>query len=90
MDEPTSSLTLSETERLMQVVADLRASGVSVVYISHRLDEVEGLADRVVVLRDGRNAGEFSHGEISKDRMVQLMVGRDLKAFYAEPGGHAG
>ena len=85
MDEPTSSLTLSETERLMQVVADLRANGVSVVYISHRLDEVERLADRVVVLRDGRNAGELRRGEISRDRMVQLMVGRDLKAFFAEP-----
>ena len=82
MDEPTSSLTLTETERLMQVVADLRANGVSVVYISHRLDEVGRLADRVVVLRDGRNAGELRRGEISKDRMVQLMVGRDLKAFF--------
>ena len=85
MDEPTSSLTLSETDRLMQVVADLRANGVSVVYISHRLDEVERLADRVVVLRDGRNAGELRRGEISKHRMVQLMVGRDLKAFFTEP-----
>ena len=84
MDEPTSSLTLSETERLMHVVKDLRASGVSVVYISHRLDEVEYLADRVVVLRDGRNAGEMQHDGISRDRMVQLMVGRDLKTFYAE------
>ncbi len=90
MDEPTSSLTLSETERLMQVVADLRANGVSVVYISHRLDEVERLADRVVVLRDGRNAGELRRGEISKDRMVQLMVGRDLKAFFAEPAATRG
>ena len=85
MDEPTSSLTLSETERLMQVVADLRSNGVSIIYISHRLDEVERVADRVVVLRDGRNAGELRRGEISKDRMVQLMVGRDLKAFFTEP-----
>jgi len=83
MDEPTSSLTLGETERLMQVVTDLRASGVSIVYISHRLDEIERLADRVVVLRDGRNAGELTRSEISRDRMVQLMVGRDLKNFYA-------
>src|SRR5215510_13560349 len=83
MDEPTSSLTLGETERLIQVVTDLRASGVSVVYISHRLDEVERLADRVVILRDGKNAGELGRGEITRDRMVQLMVGRDLKTFYA-------
>jgi ribose transport system ATP-binding protein len=83
MDEPTSSLTLSETERLIQVVADLRSNGVSVVYISHRLPEIERLADRVVVLRDGRNAGELRRGDISHNRMVQLMVGRDLKTFYA-------
>jgi ribose transport system ATP-binding protein len=83
MDEPTSSLTLAETERLIQVVKDLRANGVSVVYISHRLQEIERLADRVVVLRDGRNAGELRREEISHDRMVQLMVGRDLKSFYA-------
>src|SRR5262245_48855779 len=84
MDEPTSSLTLSETERLIQVVADLRSNGVCVVYISHRLQEIERLADRVVVLRDGRNAGELHRGGISHNRMVQLMVGRDLKSFYAE------
>jgi ribose transport system ATP-binding protein len=83
MDEPTSSLTLTETERLMQLVAELRAIGVSVVYISHRLDEVRRIADRVVVLRDGRNAGELSRDEISRDRMVQLMVGRNLETFYA-------
>jgi ribose transport system ATP-binding protein len=84
MDEPTSSLTLSETERLIQVVSDLRSNGVSVVYISHRLDEIERLADRVVVLRDGKNAGELQRGENNRDRMVQLMVGRDLNTFYAE------
>jgi ribose transport system ATP-binding protein len=83
MDEPTSSLTLTETERLLQLVKDLRSSGVSVVYISHRLDEVEHVADRVVVLRDGKNAGELSRSEISRDRMVRLMVGRDLENFYA-------
>jgi len=57
MDEPTSSLTLTETGRLIEVVRDLRSEGVSVIYISHRLGEVEALADRVVALRDGRNAG---------------------------------
>ena len=83
MDEPTSSLTITETERLMQLVDELRSGGVSVVYISHRLDEVRRIADRVVVLRDGRNAGELSRSEISHDRMVQLMVGRNLETFYA-------
>jgi len=86
MDEPTSSLTLSETEQLMQVVKDLRAGGVSIIYISHRLSEVQELADRVVVLRDGKNAGILEREEISHDRMVQLMVGRELNRFYASGG----
>ncbi|NOT60115.1 MAG: sugar ABC transporter ATP-binding protein [Acidobacteria bacterium] len=78
MDEPTSSLTLTETTRLIEVVKELRAQGVSVIYISHRMGEVTELADRVVVLRDGANAGKLERGEITHDRMVQLMVGRDL------------
>ncbi len=60
MDEPTSSLTVAETDRLLEVIADLKADGVSVIFISHRLDEVEQCADRVVVLRDGRVVGELA------------------------------
>jgi ribose transport system ATP-binding protein len=83
MDEPTSSLTLSETETLLKITKDLRAHGVSIVYISHRLSEVKEIADRVVALRDGRNAGAIPHEEISHERMVKLMVGRDL--IYRQP-----
>ncbi len=79
MDEPTSSLTLTETTRLLQVVKDLRAGGVSVIYISHRLGEVTEIADRVVVLRDGANAGTLTRDEITHDKMVTLMVGRALQ-----------
>lgn len=82
MDEPTSSLTQKETDRLYEVIADLRASGVSIIYISHRLAEVERCADRVTVLRDGKNAGELAKHEIKHDAIVRLMVGRDLKGFY--------
>ena len=82
MDEPTSSLTQHETEQLYRVIKELRSRGVSVVYISHRLGEVKELADRVVVLRDGRNAGELQRSEIDHERMVRLMVGRDLSQFY--------
>jgi ribose transport system ATP-binding protein len=78
MDEPTSSLSLQETERLFEVVKDLRKSGVSIIYISHRLSEVIELADRVVVLRDGENAGDLERGGITHESMVGLMVGRDL------------
>ena len=90
MDEPTSSLSLQETERLFEVVKDLRSSGVSIIYISHRLSEVIELADLVVVLRDGENAGNLERGGITHDAMVSLMVGRDLSQFYAhthEPPG---
>ncbi len=87
MDEPTSSLTQRETERLFEVIAELRLSGVAVVYISHRLMEVQAVADRVVALRDGRNSGELAREEISHRRMVELMVGRDLKQFFRR--GHA-
>ena len=78
MDEPTSSLTHSETEQLYKVIRDLRATGVSIIYISHRLGEVRTIADRVTVLRDGQNAGELNREEITHDRMVQLMVGREV------------
>jgi ribose transport system ATP-binding protein len=82
MDEPTSSLTQRETETLYRVIDDLKARGVSVLYISHRLAEVKRVADRVTVLRDGRNAGELARADINHDNMVRLMVGRDLKQFY--------
>ena len=82
MDEPTSSLSQRETENLFQVINDLRVSGVSIIYISHRLGEVKELADRVTVLRDGKNAGDLAREEIDHDAMVKLMVGRDLSAFY--------
>src|SRR5262245_44776997 len=82
MDEPTSSLTQRETDRLFDVIRDLKRAGLSVLYISHRLREVEEIADRVVVLRDGRNAGELPRDEISHEAMVRLMVGRELKQFF--------
>ena len=84
MDEPTSSLTLTETKRLLELVRELGGQGVSVVYISHRLGEVDECADRVVVLRDGKNAGELSRGEATHDKLVSLMVGREIKNFYVK------
>ncbi|MFY0681787.1 MAG: sugar ABC transporter ATP-binding protein [Thalassovita sp.] len=78
LDEPTSSLTLSETQRLLDVIADLKAQGVAVLLITHRLSEIEAVGDRVVGLRDGRNAGGLTKDEINRDRMVHLMIGRDV------------
>ena len=90
MDEPTSSLTLAETDRLMQVIADLKAKGVSVIFISHRLNELVRCADRVVVLRDGKVVGELAKHEISHAAMIRMMIGRDLKALYVPPAGPPG
>ena len=87
MDEPTSSLSLTESRLLLKVVDDLRAQGVAIIYISHRLREVEEIADCVVVMRDGANAGSLAREEISHDRMVPMMVGRDIESFYQEPIG---
>lgn len=80
MDEPTSSLSPHEVERLFAVVRDLKQRGVGIVYISHRLGEVAAIADRVVGLRDGCNSGELPAAEASHARMVALMVGRELSA----------
>jgi ribose transport system ATP-binding protein len=82
MDEPTSSLTQKETDCLYEVIDDLKKSNVAIVYISHRLAEVKRLADRVTVLRDGKNAGDLQKNEINHDALIRLMVGRDLKQFY--------
>ena len=90
MDEPTSSLTLTETDRLMEVIAGLRAEGVGVVFISHRLNEVQACADRVVVLRDGHVVGHLAKAEIDHERMIRLMIGRDLKSLYTPPAAPAG
>jgi ribose transport system ATP-binding protein len=88
MDEPTSSLTLTETRRLLEIVKDLKAHNVSIIYISHRMHEVEEIADRAVVLRDGKNAGEIQGTEITHERMVRMMVGRDLKDFFKVAAGN--
>jgi ribose transport system ATP-binding protein len=86
MDEPTSSLTERETRLLFEIIRNLKASGVSVVFISHRLNEVFTIADRVQVLRDGNNAGELSKRELDESSIIQLMVGRELKnIFVKEP-----
>jgi ribose transport system ATP-binding protein len=85
MDEPTSSLTLTETERLLNVINDLRRDGVSIIFISHRLNEVKACVDRVVVLRDGRMVGALDREQVRPEAMIRLMIGRDLKSLYIPP-----
>ncbi|MGB8170830.1 MAG: sugar ABC transporter ATP-binding protein [Chthoniobacteraceae bacterium] len=79
MDEPTAALTAHEVEHLFTIIRDLRARGIGVIYISHRLEEIGRIADRVSVLRDGANVGERPIAEITRMQMIEMMVGRELK-----------
>ena len=82
MDEPTTSLSSRETEKLFDLVRRLRAGGMAIIYISHRMGEVYELADRVSVLRDGTYVGTLTREKISAEALVRMMVGRDLSSFY--------
>jgi ribose transport system ATP-binding protein len=91
MDEPTAALSDRETERLFEVIRKLRADGIAIIYISHRMEEIYALADRISVLRDGQYVGSLTRQEISPQRLVQMMVGRSMQDFYehqrqANPG----
>lgn len=82
LDEPTAALSEEEVRRLFAILHALRDSGTCIIYISHRLEEVVELADRVTVLKDGLNAGELAKDSISKDAMVTMMIGRTLQSIY--------
>lgn len=82
MDEPTATLTSGETERLFALIAQLKADGVTVVYISHKLDEVERVTDEIVVMRDGRFVTRTETKNVTRQQMANLMVGRDLSDLY--------
>jgi ribose transport system ATP-binding protein len=90
MDEPTSSLTATETDRLLTVAEGLRASGVSLIFITHRLSEIERLADRVTILRDGRHVADLERSEVRAPTMIRHMIGRDLKSIYSPPASLPG
>ena len=82
MDEPTSSLTAGESAALFRIIVQLRSENIGIIYISHRMDEVLHLADRITVLRDGALVGDLARAEASVDRIVQMMVGRELTGQY--------
>ncbi len=90
MDEPTASLTQKEQLLLFAVVEDLRASGVGVIYISHRLEEIFALADRVTVLRDGESVGTHPVGAMNEASLIKLMVGREVSSIYPPSESDAG
>jgi ribose transport system ATP-binding protein len=82
MDEPTTALSAGESERLFALIRQLRAEGLAIIYISHRMDEVYALGDRVTVLRDGTLVGALDKPEIRADTIVRMMVGREVSSFY--------
>ena len=82
LDEPTASLTEREVERLFRVIANLRTEGAGIIYISHRLDEVSAIADRVTVLRDGQSIATREMSGVDRAELIRLMVGRDIHAIF--------
>ncbi len=90
LDEPTASLPADEVERLFAALRRLKAKGVGMIYVSHRLDEIFRIADRVVVLRDGRKVGEMPLAETNPDELVRLIVGRPTLEAFTRPEPHPG
>jgi ribose transport system ATP-binding protein len=84
MDEPTATLTPSETERLFALMSKLKADGVTIVYISHKLDEVEHITDEVIVMRDGRFVARSETALLARQQMANLMVGRELSDMFPD------
>jgi len=82
MDEPTASITEHEVQRLFEIMKDLKRKNIGIVFISHRLDEVFAIADRVTVLRDGRKVGVGKIDEFDRDKIIQWMIGRKLSEMY--------
>lgn len=82
MDEPTSSLSQGEVETLFDIIRLLKEKGVGIIYISHRLEELFAITDRIVVLRDGKMIGDIPTPEADKDELIKMMVGRELSSYY--------
>ncbi len=90
LDEPTSALSESEAEALFATLRRLRSQGVGIIYISHRLEEVLRLADRITVLRDGRSIGTQPAAGVNQGELIRWMVGRDIKEHFHRPGSRPG
>lgn len=82
MDEPTSSISQSDADKLMDIIRGLRANGVAIIYISHRLHEIGGIADRITVLRDGELVGTVNNADVTERDLITMMVGRELTNVY--------
>ena len=90
MDEPTSSLSDREAQRLLELIRELAAGGIAIIYISHKLDEVLSIADRITVLRDGMNIITMPAKEVTREMLISNMIGRDLESMYPRHSGTPG
>jgi len=90
MDEPTAALTPREVEGLLRVVRELRSQGIGIIYISHRLDEIDAIADRVTILRDGAHVATRKKSDLDREQMIALMVGRSLEKEFPSRESVAG
>ncbi|MBE6035237.1 sugar ABC transporter ATP-binding protein [Aminipila sp.] len=90
MDEPTGALTISETEKLFSVIRKLKEQNHSIVYISHRLEEIFKICDDITVLRDGGLIGEVPVNEVNEEKLIEMMVGRRLEEQYPKADGEIG
>jgi inositol transport system ATP-binding protein len=90
MDEPTSALTEREAQQLFTVIRELKAQATAVIYISHRMEELFALADEISVLRDGRHVGTDLAGNLTREAVIRMMVGRELSELYPAPAPSAG
>ncbi len=86
LDEPTAALTQHEVEELFNIMKDLKAKGIGMIYISHRMDEIKRISDRITVMRDGKYVGTVNTDEVSKDEIINMMIGR---VVYEEPKTHS-
>ena len=88
MDEPTAPLSINETEKLFALIKELKEQGIAIIYISHRMDEIFRISDRVTVLRDGELVGMYETKDLTRDSLIQHMVGRDLSHMYTHTLNH--
>lgn len=90
MDEPTASITGQETDKLFEYIHKMKARGISIIYISHRLEEIKRIGDRIVVMRDGTYVGEKDVATADVDEVIRMMVGREVTKYYPKSEHHAG
>ncbi len=85
MDEPTSALTDREATVLFKLIRELKEKGIAIIYISHKMDEIMDIADEITVMRDGKYIGTYSKEEMNKDKLISLIVGRDINTIFNKP-----